>query len=170
MRKDVLERMKLMKKENVKPNYSELARRYDCDYRTVKKYFQEDSEDAKPKKAKESKLTPYMGVIDQKYDEGCTAMAVYYFIKKKGFNGSYSIVKRYCHQRKEEETKKATIRFETNPGLQAQVDWKEKLTMFTRSNKPVEINIFLMILGFSRMKYLELTLEKSQSIVPCEFF
>lgn len=163
MRKDVLERMKLMKKENVKPNYSELARRYDCDYRTVKKYFQEDSEDAKPKKAKESKLTPYMGVIDQKYDEGCTAMAVYYFIKKKGFNGSYSIVKRYCHQRKEEETKKATIRFETNPGLQAQVDWKEKLTLFTRSNKPVEINIFLMILGFSRMKYLELTLEKSQS-------
>lgn len=163
MRKDISERMKLMKKEQENINYSELARRYDCDYRTIKKYFQGENEEVKQRKAKESKLTVYKGIIDQKYDAGCTAMAVYCFIKKKGFDGSYSIVKRYCHKRRNEETKKATIRFETNPGLQAQVDWKEKLTMFTRSGETVEINIFLMLLGFSRMKYLELTLDKSQS-------
>lgn len=163
MRKDILERMKLMRKEKEEPNYSGLARRYGCDYRTAKKYFLMEGSEAKRKKIKESKLTPYKGIIDQKYDAGCTAMAVYCFIKKKGFDGSYSIVKRYCHQRKKDEIKKATIRFETNPGLQAQVDWKEKLTMFTRSGEAVEINVFLMLLGFSRMKYLELTLDKSQS-------
>lgn len=163
MRKDILERMKLMKKEQESVNYSELARRYDCDYRTIKKYFQGVEGEDKQRKKKESKLTSYKGIIDQKYDTGCTAMAVYCFIKKKGFDGSYSIVKRYCHRRRNEETKKATIRFETNPGLQAQVDWKEKVTMFTRSGEAVEINIFLMLLGFSRMKYLELTLDKSQS-------
>ena len=32
MRKDILERMKLMKKENIKPNYAELSRQYNCDY------------------------------------------------------------------------------------------------------------------------------------------
>ena len=163
MRKDILERMKLMKKDQESINYSELARRYDCDYRTIKKYFQGEDEEVRQRKIKESKLTPYTEIINQKYDAGCTAMAVYCFIKKKGFDGSYSIVKRYCHRRRNEETKKATIRFETNPGLQAQVDWKEKLTMFTRSGEAVEINIFLMLLGFSRMKYLELTLDKSQS-------
>lgn len=161
MRKDILERMKLMKKDQESVNYSELARRYDCDYRTIKKYFQGEDEEVRQRKIKESKLTPYKEIINQKYDAGCTAMAVYCFIKKKGFDGSYSIVKRYCHRRRNEETKKATLRFETNPGLQAQVDWKEKMTMFTRSGEAVEINIFLMLLGFSRMKYLELTLDKS---------
>jgi len=51
--------------------------------------------------------------------------------------------------------------------LQSQVDWKEKLIMFTRSKQPVEINIFLMLLGFSRLKYLELTLDKSQETLFC---
>ena len=36
-------------------------------------------------------------------------------------NGAKSKIAKH----KDEETQKATIRFETNPGLQAQVDWKE---------------------------------------------
>ena len=42
MRKDIYERMKLMKKDGIKPNYAEVARAYGCDYRTVKRYFEED--------------------------------------------------------------------------------------------------------------------------------
>lgn len=41
---------------------------------------------------------------------------------KKGYKGCYSVVKRYCNKYKVEQYQKATIRFETNPGLQAQVD------------------------------------------------
>jgi hypothetical protein len=37
MRKDILEFVERMKKEGIRANYSEIARRYDCDYRTVKK-------------------------------------------------------------------------------------------------------------------------------------
>ena len=39
MRKDIFERMEFMKKENIEPNCAELARIYQCDYRTVKRYF-----------------------------------------------------------------------------------------------------------------------------------
>ena len=42
MRKDVYERMRIMKNEGIKPNYSEIARRWNCDYRTVKRYFEQD--------------------------------------------------------------------------------------------------------------------------------
>lgn len=42
MRKDVYERMRIMKNEDIKPNCSEIARRWNCDYRTVKRYFEQD--------------------------------------------------------------------------------------------------------------------------------
>lgn len=43
MRKDIYERMKMMKEGDVKPNFSEIARRQDCDYRTVKRYYESDA-------------------------------------------------------------------------------------------------------------------------------
>ena len=57
---------------------------------------------------------------------------------------------------------KATIRFETNPGLQAQVDWKESLKMMNKYGEIFEINIFLIILGYSRKKFIKLTLDRNQ--------
>ena len=42
MRKDIKEIMKMYKKEGIKPNFSQVARRYNCDYRTVKRYYDED--------------------------------------------------------------------------------------------------------------------------------
>lgn len=162
MRKDVFERMKLMRKDEIEPNFAELARRYECDYRTVKRYFDSPPGFKCQRKEIPKKIDPYKEIINKKYSLGCQAVAIYRFIQKKGFDGSYTLVKNYCRALKKEETHKATIRFETNPGLQSQVDWKESVTMFTRSNEQVEINIFLMLLGFSRMKYIELTLDKSQ--------
>lgn len=42
MRKDIYERIQIMKKDDIKPNFSEMARIYNCDYRTIKKYYEED--------------------------------------------------------------------------------------------------------------------------------
>ena len=42
MRKDINEIIKIIKQESIKPNYAEIARRWNCDYRTVKRYFEED--------------------------------------------------------------------------------------------------------------------------------
>ncbi|WP_394354637.1 hypothetical protein [Paratissierella segnis] len=53
--------------------------------------------------------------------------------------------------KKPREISKATIRFDTSPGLQAQVDWKESITMINRQGEVFEINIFLMVLGYSRL-------------------
>lgn len=161
MRKDIYERIKLMKQDNIKPNYAALAKIYECDYRTVKRYYEGDESTGK-KRVYPSKLDPFRQIIQDKLKLGCTAKSIFNFIKKKGFTGQYSIVKTYCHQIKSDETKKATIRFETNPGLQAQVDWKEELTLLSRSGEAFTINIFLILLGYSRKKYIELTLDRNQ--------
>jgi hypothetical protein len=47
MRIDVKERMIYMKKEGIKPNYAEIGRVYDCDYRTAKKFYENNDQPSK---------------------------------------------------------------------------------------------------------------------------
>ena len=57
-----------MKTNNIKPNYSELARLHSCDRRTVKKY--DNGYDGKPTtRDKESKLDKYKEKIKSKFTE-----------------------------------------------------------------------------------------------------
>ena len=133
MRKDIYERMKIMKKDEIKPNYAALAKQLGCDYRTVKKYYEQDLSGKVNKPPKPSILDPYKDVVEDKVKLSCSATAIYKFIQKKGYKGCYSVVKRYCNKYKVEQHQKATIRFETNPGLQAQVDWKESKILDRKS-------------------------------------
>lgn len=148
-------------------NKAELARRFNCDPRTVDRYIKIANGELKPKERThtyKSKLDDYKETIINKVDNyGCTAMSVYKFIQKKGYTGKYSIVADFVSKHKDNEIKKATIRFETNPGLQGQVDWKEDLRLVTRKGDEFKVNIFLMVLGYSRYKYIELTTDRSQN-------
>ena len=89
-------------------------------------------------------------------------MAVFKFIQKRGYKGKYSNVARFVKEHKDKEIKKATIRFETTKGLQAQVDWKEEITLKTKSGETLKMNIFLMVLGYSRYKSICLTQDRTQ--------
>ncbi|WP_315069196.1 hypothetical protein [uncultured Clostridium sp.] len=39
------------------------------------------------------------------------------------------------------KSKKATVKFETTPGLQAQVDWKENLIMISKHGEIFKVNL-----------------------------
>lgn len=163
MRKDIMERMKYLKKEGLKPNYSKVARRYNCDYRTVKRYFEEPAEKISSKTKKPSKLDDFREIIKEKLEYDASIVSIYHFILKKGYKGKYTILREYCRTLKNQGQKKATIRFETNPGLQAQVDWKERMKLISKQGEIFEIDIFLIVLGYSRFKYIELTINKNQN-------
>ena len=60
-----------MKQEETKPNYAEIARRWNCDYRTVKRHFEQDVVPIR-KITKPSKLDPYRTIIEEKVNLGCT--------------------------------------------------------------------------------------------------
>lgn len=73
-----------MKKEEIEPNYSEIGRRFDCDYRTAKKYYElDDNNDESPKIIRPSKLDDFRDTIKDKVDLCCTAVSIYKFILKK---------------------------------------------------------------------------------------
>lgn len=165
MRKDIYERIKVLKMDNIKPNFAELAKTWGCDYRTAKKYFYQDSNKPLIRKSIPSKLDDYKEIINEKLKLCCSYNSIYKFIQKKGYQGKYTILRDYCSLFKLDENKKATIRFETNPGLQAQVDWKETMTLHYRNGEAITFNIFLILLGYSRLKYIELTLDRSQDTV-----
>ena len=134
MRGDIKDAINFLTKENSGMfNKAELARRFNCDPRTIDRYIKIQSGKLKPKissRVYNSKLDPYKEIIVDKVDNfGCSAMAAYRFIQKKGYEGRYSIVADFIRKYKNNERHKATIRFETNIGLQAQVDWKENLTL-----------------------------------------
>jgi transposase len=166
MRKDVSKSVsKFHKEELVFINKSELARRLGCSRRTVERYINlENNPPLKKETPPRPKLIDnFKEVIGEKVDKyGATAMAVYKFIEKKGYTGKYCSVANYVRTHKAEQQKKATIRFETSPGIQAQVDWKESVTMISRQGEVFLVNIFLMVLGYSRLKFLKLTVDRRQ--------
>lgn len=113
----------------------------------------------------------YKSIIREKVDTyGVSSMAAFKFIEKKGYKGGYLTVNNFVKKHKNDETQKATIRFETTPGLQAQVDWKEKITMVNRDGEIFIVNIFLILLGYSRLKFTKLTSDKRQkTLFECMF-
>ena len=162
MRKDILN--SIIELEEVKDliNKSEIARRFNCSINTVNRYLNMQESTTSTRKYS-SKLDNFKGIIIEKTDDfSANGRAIFNFIKDKGYSGSYGTVAKFIKEHKKEEQNKATMRFETTPGFQAQVDWKENFKIINKDGKEFEINIFLMILGYSRYKYIELTLDKSQ--------
>lgn len=163
MRKDVLNQIRLIGEGIDVLNKSELARRFNCDRRTVDKYLKDTSNKGRKPREIKGKIDDFKEVIIDKVDNwGSSSMAVYKFIQKKGYAGGYHTINNFVNSHKDTQIKKATIRFDTSPGLQAQVDWKESVKMISRQGEIFDINIFLMVLGYSRMKFLKLTMDKTQ--------
>lgn len=162
MRVDVANQLKMIKELDLL-NKSELARRLNCNRRTIDRYLNPQQSIKRKKREYISKIEAFKSIIVDKVDNyGASSTAIFKFIKKKGYTGAYGIVNNFVNQHKNNEIKKATIRFETTPGLQAQVDWKEKMSLISIHGEIFEVNIFLMVLGYSRLKFIKLTTNKTQ--------
>ncbi|MBZ4684054.1 MAG: hypothetical protein PWP46_1773 [Fusobacteriaceae bacterium] len=57
------------------------------------------------------------------------------------------------------------MRFETGIGQQAQIDWKENMNFELKNGEKININIFVLVLSYSRFKIYRLSLSKSQDIL-----
>ena len=166
MRKDIENELNKYGKEVNLLNKSELARRMNCSRQTINSIINKNSKKSDIKKRQYvSKLNEFKDLIETKVEKyACSAMSIYLLLKNKyGYSGSYSSVARYVSNFKNEQKVKVTIRFETTPGYQAQVDWKEKLELVDVHNAPYTVNIFLMTLGYSRMKFVKLTFDRTQT-------
>lgn len=58
-----------------------------------------------------------------------------------------------------------TVRYETDMGKQAQLDWKEAIPFILDTGEVVEINMFVLLLFYSRFRKYRLSISKSQDIL-----
>jgi transposase len=134
-----------------------ISRQTGLNWRTVNKYSR-SAGDRKPYNTsnRTSQLEPYYAPIKTWLEDDCyTATWIYDRLKPLGYRGGYDQVKRYVHGIKEKLAQKAYIRFETEPGRQAQVDFSE-FQMCDEFGKTVDtMYLFSMILGYSRKDYHE---------------
>lgn len=82
-----------------------------------------------------------------------TAMRVFEELKRQGYDGGYTILRLRVKQLRAKPTKPLTVRFETSPGAQAQMDWAVYDIDFTQEGRR-RVNLFSYLLGYSRRQYL----------------
>ena len=164
----IIAELRVMDLSNVKPNYAAIGRKYDKDWRTIKKYHL--GYKGKPKnRDKPSSLEKYKDEISKKLSINRTKIkGVYEYMRDKyGYDeiGSYSNFRYYVRKNKlkpKDMNNDSSPRYEVDPGEMIQYDWKEDIVLTSRSGEKYIINILHMLLKFSKYSYLEITLSKDQ--------
>jgi transposase len=140
-------------------SFREIGRKTGKDRRTVKKYAENPELIGAQRVSvpRESKLDAFMPNIKSWLSEpqgDYQASWIFDQIRKLGYDGGYTIVKDAVRAIKEENSRIAYVRFETEPGRQAQVDFGDfKVLDVDGSDRT--LYVFSMILGYSREPYEE---------------
>jgi transposase len=110
------------------------------------------------RKARARKLTPFVPYLEKRIEEGvlnCNKLLAE--LQTKGYQGGKSLIKSFVQPYREARRQQATVRFETEPGEQAQVDWGH-FGFIDHHGRRRRLYAFVMTLGWSRAMYVEFTL------------
>jgi len=140
-------------------NISQISRETGYHRDTVRKYITAHTTPTpKKRRGRSSKLDPFREYITHRVGEyPLSAARIYRELLEQGFTGGYTIVKEYISQIRPSPGIPAVLRYETKPGVQAQVDWGE-CDRIEVDGQPRRLYCFSMILGYSLMRYMEFTL------------
>jgi len=136
---------------------------------TVKRHVESDSfPEYHRTKKKKSILDPYVKIIEDYLDQDdYQATWIFDRLARMGYPGSYSRVKSLVHDLKGEKQRIAYLRFETEPGFQAQVDWGD-FQIVEPDGRIHTVFAFIMVLGFSRALYVEFVEKRTlESFMDC---
>ena len=163
----------------LKINKSQIARELEVDRRTVDKYINGYT---KPETRNcDDCITPFYDTIAELLSDKNQQVFYYrkvlwqYLVDNHGFTGVYC---NFCHylrkypefdsyfrKSRPSNTNKVTIRYETPMGKQAQLDWKESIPFILSSGETIDVNIFVLLLSYSRFRVYRVSLSKNQEIL-----
>jgi transposase len=110
-----------------------------------------------PRPAKPSKLSPHVDRLEELLASRPHARAtvLHEAITREGFAGHYETVKRWVRVRRREDAarRRACVRFETAPGLEAQFDWKGPAKGLIDAEPDLAVHFFRFLLGWSRARW-----------------
>jgi len=121
---------------------------------TVKKYItQKKQPQYRKQKRRESILTPYHQMIrDWLEQDDYRATWIFDKLQSLGYSGGYDTVRYFVRDVKKQKAQLAYIRFETEPGRQAQMDWAD-FKVCNPDGSSFFVYLFAMLLGFSRAMF-----------------
>lgn len=134
-----------------------IARELGISRNTVKRYLRAQSEPPKytPRPATASLLDEYRDYIRQRIADAhpykIPATVIAREITEQGYRGGMTILREFIRSLAIPQEQEPVVRFETEPGRQMQVDWG------TMRNGKSPLHVFVAVLGFSRMLYIEFT-------------
>lgn len=163
----------------LKINKSQIARELKVDRRTIDKYINGYT---KPETRHSSDcITPFYDIIAELLSDKNQQVFYYqkilwqYLVNNHGFTSVYYNLFYYMPKYPEfdvyfkksrpSNTSKVTIRYETDMGRQAQLDWKESISFILSSGETIDVNIFVLLLSYSRFRVYRVSLTKSQDIL-----
>jgi len=131
-----------------------IAKKLGIHRNTVKKYITHKKRPKyRKKKRRESILSPYHQIIRDWLDQDdFRATWIFDKLKELGYGGGYDTVRYFVRDVKKQKAQTAYIRFETEPGRQAQMDWAD-FKVCNRDGSSFFVYLFVLVLGFSRAMY-----------------
>lgn len=149
---------------------SAIARETGFDRKTIRKHLKTNEvPQSKKRQPRKSKLDSYKPYLLERIKEGTTNCVVLLEeIQAQGYEGKSTILREFVQPYREAPKRQATVRYETVPGRQAQVDWAEEIGEFYVDGRQRTLYAFLMILSYSRKRYIEFTTDMTQeTLMKC---
>jgi transposase len=128
----------------------EIGRELDLDIKTVRKWLRQKWEPQR-RPGRGRGLDRWESFLRGRAPEvGFNAAVLCRELKAQGYEGSYPSLVRYLRpwRQKHRSAETSTVRFETAPGEQAQVDWGSAWVWLGQQR--VRVHVFTMVLGYSR--------------------
>jgi transposase len=138
---------------------SEIARQTGHDRKTIRRVLAEPLIPARPpRQPRARKIDPYLPYLEQRVADGVlNARKLYQEIQAQGYPGKETQVRAVVTRFRHARPAAVTVRFETEPGEQAQVDWGH-FGQIEHHGRLRRLYAFVMTLGWSRTIYLEFTI------------
>lgn len=123
---------------------------------TVRKYLRaQEVPRAKPRPPRGSKLAPHYAFVQERLGAGVDNCEVLLReLRQRGYQGGATILKDYVQPLRRPRQPKAAVRFETDPGEQAQIDFGE-FRYQTPDGAYRKAYAFVAVLSWSRAIYVE---------------
>lgn len=116
-------------------------------------------------------LDPYKEYVQRRYEEcELSAVRLHEEIVPMGYQGGVDTIRRFVRtiRRERQGRQKMTVRFETPPGKQAQVDWASCGRIPNASGQLVPVYAYVLVLAFSRMLFVRFTTSmKLPELIRC---
>lgn len=177
--KDLYKLQPFLEEGTLKVNKSQIARELDVDRRTVAKYLEGYQ---KPKTRKSTDcITPFYDIIAELLSDDNQQVFYYrkvlwqYLVDNHGYTGvycnfatylrKYPQFDSYFRKKRTNNKEQVSLRYETDMGKQAQLDWKESIPFLLSSGETIDVNVFVLLLSFSRYRLYRVSLTKTQDIL-----